>query len=131
MEDLCLEEGKKRETVGEFVQRSYESVLRKRREELIESENDMMYVSNRFELDAISNVLQEAEARNVNQFGYEETYAGVTSQLCDLESGEEDEWRMKDYLHQMDGCIENAIQKLKEHLSIEVSLLICFICPQR
>ncbi|QCD80904.1 solute carrier family 15 [Vigna unguiculata] len=121
VEDLCLEEGKKRETVGEFVQRSYESVLRKRREELIESENDMMYVSNRFELDAISNVLQEAEARNVNQFGYEETYAGVTSQLCDLESGEEDEWRMKDYLHQMDGCIENAIQKLKEHLSIELS----------
>ncbi|XP_020226717.1 uncharacterized protein LOC109808228 isoform X2 [Cajanus cajan] len=121
VEDLCLEEGKKRETVGEFVQRSYESVLRKRREELIESENEMMYVSNRFELDAISNVLQEAEARNVNQFGYEETYAGVTSQLCDLESGEEDEWRMKDYLHQMDGCIENAIQKLKEHLSIELS----------
>ncbi|KAK7330409.1 hypothetical protein VNO77_24603 [Canavalia gladiata] len=121
VEDLCLEEGKKRENVGEFVQRSYESVLRKRREELIESENDMMYVSNRFELDAISNVLQEAEAMNVNQFNYEETYAGVTSQLCDLESGEEDEWRMKDYLHQMDGCIEIAIQKLKEHLSIELS----------
>lgn len=122
VEDLCLEEGKKRENVGEFVQRSYESVLRKRREELIESENDVMYVSNRFELDAISNVLQEAEAMNVNQFGYEETYAGVNSQLCDLESGEDDEWRMKDYLHQMDGCIEIAIQKLKEHLSIEVSL---------
>ncbi|XP_027333611.1 uncharacterized protein LOC113848345 isoform X2 [Abrus precatorius] len=121
VEDLCLEEGKKRENVGEFVQRSYESVLRKQKEELIESENDMMYVSNRFELEAISNVLQEAEAMNVNQFGYEETYAGVTSQLCDLESGEEDEWRMKDYLHQMDGCIEIAIQKLKEHLSIELS----------
>ncbi|RDX64579.1 Inactive ubiquitin carboxyl-terminal hydrolase 54, partial [Mucuna pruriens] len=121
VEDLCLEEGKKRETVGEFVQRSYESVLRKRKEELIESENDPMHASNKFEFDAISNVLQEAEARNVNQFGYEETYAGVTSQLCDLESGEEDEWRMKDYLHQMDGCIENAIQKLKEHLSIELS----------
>ncbi|KAJ1438988.1 Ubiquitin specific protease domain [Sesbania bispinosa] len=123
VEDLCLEEGKKRENVGEFVQRSYESVLRKRREELIESENDVMYVSNRFELDAISNVVQEAEAMNVNQFGYEETYAGASShsQLCDLESGEEDEWRMKDYLHQMDGCIEIAIQKLKEHLSIELS----------
>ncbi|KAE9601467.1 putative ubiquitinyl hydrolase 1 transcription factor C2H2 family [Lupinus albus] len=120
VEDLCLEEGKKREHGGEFVKRSYESVLRKRREELVESENDVIYVSNRFELDAISNVLQEAEAMNVNQFGYEETYAGVNSQLCDLESGE-DEWRMKDYLHQMDGCIEIAIQKLKEHLSIELS----------
>jgi len=85
----CLERGKKRETVWEFIQRSCESVLRNRREELIESENDMMYVSNRFELDDISNVLQEAKARNVNQFCYEETYAGITSQLCDLESGEE------------------------------------------
>ncbi|KAI4343823.1 hypothetical protein L6164_011129 [Bauhinia variegata] len=121
VEDLCLEEGKKRENVSEFVQRSYESVLRKRREELIESENDVMYVSNRFELDAISNVLQEAESMNVNQFGYEETYPGVTSQLCDLESGEDDEWRMKDYLHHMDNCIEIAIQKMKEHLSIELS----------
>ncbi|XP_061358841.1 uncharacterized protein LOC133303025 isoform X2 [Gastrolobium bilobum] len=121
VEDLCLEEGKKRENVGDFVQQSYESVLKKRREELVESENDVMYVSNRFELDAISNVLQEAEAMNVNKFGYEETYAGVTSQLCDLESGEEDEWRMKDFLHQMDSCIEIAIQKLKEHLSIELS----------
>ncbi|XP_057419688.1 uncharacterized protein LOC130713885 isoform X2 [Lotus japonicus] len=121
VEDLCLEEGKKRGSGGEFVQRSYESVLRKRREELIESENDVMYVSNRFELDAISNVLQEAEAMNVNQFSYEETYAGVNSQLCDLESGEEDDWRMKDYMYQMDGCIEIAIQKLKEHVSIELS----------
>lgn len=131
VEDLCLEEGKKRENGGEFVQQSYESVLRKRREELVESESDVTYVSNRFELDAISNVLQEAEAMNVNQFGYEETYAGVTSQLCDLESGEEDEWRMKDYLHQMDGCIEIAIQKLKEHLSIEVSLLTLVTCLLR
>ncbi|KAI4336052.1 hypothetical protein L6164_014628 [Bauhinia variegata] len=121
VEDLCLEEGKKRENVSEFVQRSYESVLRKRREELTESENDVMYVGNRFELDAISNVLQEAESMNVNHFGYEENYAGVTSQLCDLESGEDDEWRMKDYFHQMDSCIEIAIQKMKEHLSIELS----------
>lgn len=126
VEDLCLEEGRKRENVGEFVQQSYESILKKRREDLnlIPNENDVPHCGNRFELDAISNVLQEAEAMNVNnQFGYEETYAGVTSQLCDLESGEDDEWRMKDYLHQMDGCIEIAIQKLKEHSSIELSKL--------
>ena len=122
VENLCLEESKKRENIGEFVQRGWESVLRKRREELIERGNDVTYVNNRFELDAISNVLQDAEAMNANQFGYEETYAGVTSQLCDLESGEDDEWRMKEHLHQMDGCIEIAIQKLKEHLSVEVSV---------
>ncbi|XP_017973156.1 PREDICTED: uncharacterized protein LOC18604575 [Theobroma cacao] len=121
VEDLCLEEGKKRETATDFVYRSYESVLRKRREELIESENDVMFLSSRFELDAISNVLKEAEALNVNQFGYEDTYAGVTSQLCDLESGEGDDWRTKDYLHQVDTCIEVAIQRQKEQLSLELS----------
>lgn len=121
LEDLCLEEGKKRETATEFIHRSYESVLRKRREELVESENDVMFLSSRFELDAISNVLKEAETLNVNQFGYEDTYAGVTSQLCDLESGEDDDWRAKDYLHQVDTCIEVAIQRQKEQLSVELS----------
>ncbi|GMJ04970.1 hypothetical protein like AT3G47890 [Hibiscus trionum] len=121
LEDLCLEEGKKRETATEFVHRSYESVLRKRREELVETENDVMFLSSRFELDAIANVLQEAEALNVNQFGYENNYAGLTSQLCDLESGEDDDWRAKDYLHQVDTCIEVAIQRQKEQLSVELS----------
>jgi hypothetical protein len=121
VEDLCLEEGKKRESVKEFVPRSYESVLRKRTEELLESENDVMFLGSRVELNAISNVLKEAESLNVNQFGYEETYGGVTSQLCDLESGQDVDWRAKDYLHQVDTCIEGAIQRQKEQLSIEVS----------
>ncbi|XVF54239.1 hypothetical protein PTKIN_Ptkin05aG0164500 [Pterospermum kingtungense] len=121
VEDLCLEEGKNRETATEFVHQSYESVLRKRREELIESENEVVFLCSRFELDAISNVLKEAEALNVNQFGYEDTYSGVTSQLCDLESGEDDDWRSKDYLHQVDTCIEVAIQRHKEQLSVELS----------
>ncbi|KAK8587419.1 hypothetical protein V6N13_086406 [Hibiscus sabdariffa] len=121
LEDLCLEEGKKRETASEFVHRSYESVLRKRREELVETQNDAMFLSSRFDLDAIANVLQEAEALNVNQFGYENAYAGLTSQLCDLESGENGDWRAKDYLHQVDTCIEVAIQRQKEQLSVELS----------
>ncbi|MBA0559512.1 hypothetical protein Golob_016472, partial [Gossypium lobatum] len=121
LEDLCLEEGKKRETATESVHRSYESVLRKHREELVETESDDMFLSSRFELDAITNVLQEAEALNINQFGYENTYAGVTSQLCDLESGEDDDWRAKDYQHQADTYIEVAIQRQKEQLSLELS----------
>ncbi|KAL5814025.1 hypothetical protein ACOSQ4_024666 [Xanthoceras sorbifolium] len=121
VEDLCLEEGKKRETVTEFGHRSYESVLRKRREELLEGENDITFVGSRFESDAISNVLKEAETLNVNQFGYEDNYAGMTSHLCDLESGEDDDWRTKDYLHQVDTCIEVAIQRQKEQLSVELS----------
>ncbi|XWS37423.1 hypothetical protein CRYUN_Cryun19dG0041800 [Craigia yunnanensis] len=121
VEDLCLEECKKRETAIESVHRSYESILRKRGKELIERENDVVFLGSQFELDAISNVLKEAEAQNVNQFGYEDTYAGVTSQLSDLESGEDDDWRTKDYLHQVDTCIEVAIQRQKEQLSVELS----------
>ena len=123
VEKLCLVEGKKRENVTEFVHRSYESVLRKQKE-LLESENDVMFTDSRFKLNAISNVLKEAEDLNVNQFGYEETYVGVNSQLCDLESGEDDDWRAKDYLHQVDTCIEVAIQRQKEQLSIEVSFFV-------
>lgn len=120
VEDLCLEEGKKREHETEFVRQSYDSVLRKRRE-LIESDNDTTIISSRFELEAISNVLKEAESLNVNQFGFDETYGGGTSQFCDLESGEEDDWRLKDYLHQVDSSVEVAIQRQKEHVSIELS----------
>ncbi|XP_015879540.3 uncharacterized protein LOC107415685 isoform X1 [Ziziphus jujuba] len=121
VEDLCVEEGKKRENATEFVHESFESVLRKRREYLVEIENDVMLTNSQIELDAISSVLKEAEALNTNQFGYEETYAGVTSQLYDLESGEDDDWRAKDYLHQVDTCVEVAIQRQKEQLYIELS----------
>lgn len=120
VEDLCLEEGKRREHLTNFVCRSYDSVLRKRREDLIDNENGNDVAINRFELDAITNVLKEAESLNVNQFGFEETYSGVRSHLCDLESGEDDDWRTKDYMHQVDSCIEVAIQRQKEHVSIEV-----------
>ncbi|KAF5734157.1 Ubiquitin carboxyl-terminal hydrolase-related protein isoform 4 [Tripterygium wilfordii] len=120
VEDLCLEQGKKRETFTEFVYQSYDSVLRKRREELSENENDVMLIGgSKFELDAITTVLKEAEA--MNQLGYEETCAAVTSQLCDLEPGEDDARRTKDYFHQADTCIEVAIQRHKEQLSLELS----------
>ncbi|XP_024976124.1 uncharacterized protein LOC112514052 isoform X1 [Cynara cardunculus var. scolymus] len=119
VEDLCLEEGKRREHATEFVRQSYESVLRKRRDELTEHDKELTCV-NQFELEALTNVLKEAESLNVNQFGFEETYGGANSHVCDLEAGEDD-WRMNDYLHQLDSCIEVAIQKQKEQLSIELS----------
>ncbi|KAL3617995.1 hypothetical protein CASFOL_038316 [Castilleja foliolosa] len=121
VEDLCLEEGKRRELATEFVRRSYDSVLRKRREELIENELEITINNNRYELEAITNVLKDAESLNVNQFGFEDTYNGMASHLCDLESGEDDDWRAKDYVHQVDSCIEVAIQRQKEQISNEIS----------
>ncbi|XP_042497713.1 uncharacterized protein LOC122076477 isoform X2 [Macadamia integrifolia] len=121
VETLCLEEVKKREHVTKFVPCSYETILRKRQEELAERDNDVMLISSRFELDAISNVLKEAQSLNVTPFGYEETFTGAASRLCDLEGGEDDDWRMQDYMHQADTCIEAAIQRQKEQLSVELS----------
>ncbi|CAG7869833.1 unnamed protein product [Brassica rapa] len=121
VEDLCLEEGRKRETSPDFTHESYESVLRKRREELNESAHEMDCLSSSFELEAIKNVLRDADTVNRNQFGYEETYTCTSSQLRDLESGEADEWGMKDSFSEADSFIETAIQKQKEQLSTELN----------
>lgn len=120
LEELCLEESKKRERTTEFSHCSYDSILRKRRDELIEGESEVMFLSNRLEVEVISNILKEAENINANQFGFEETYGGVTSHLYDLEAGEDD-WKSKDYLHQMDTCIEIAMQRQKEQVHLELS----------
>ncbi|KAG2311533.1 hypothetical protein Bca52824_023090 [Brassica carinata] len=106
VEDLFLEEGRKRETSAEFTRESYESVLRRRIQELNET-----------------NVLKDADSLNHNQFGYEESYACTGSQLRDLESGEADEWGMKDSFSEADSFIEIAIQKQKEQLSAEIELV--------
>nr|XP_011464559.1 PREDICTED: uncharacterized protein LOC101311291 isoform X2 [Fragaria vesca subsp. vesca] len=115
VEDLCVEEGKKRENATEFSNRSYEYVLRKRKEEL-ERENDMMFNASRIDLDAITNVLRDY------QFGYEETYGGVTSQLYDLESGEDDDWRAKDYLHQLSKIDARIMRNVTGMQQLEVKL---------
>ncbi|KAM0043851.1 putative tetratricopeptide-like helical domain superfamily, ubiquitin specific protease [Helianthus debilis subsp. tardiflorus] len=122
IEDLCLEEDKRREHDTEFVHQSYESILRKRREEITQHDNDVTHV-NRFEIEVLTNVLKEADSMNVKQFGFEDTYGGVNvnnSHVFDLESGEDD-WRVNDYLQQLDSCVKNGIQKQKEQLSIELS----------
>ncbi|XP_031105808.1 uncharacterized protein LOC116010511 [Ipomoea triloba] len=121
VEDLCLEEGKKREHTIDFVRRSYDIALKKRRDELMESHHEATSTNYRFEIEAISSVLKDSESLNVNQFGFEDNYGGISSHLCDLESGEDDDWRVKDYLNQADSCVEVAIQRQKEHVSVELS----------
>ncbi|XP_049394447.1 uncharacterized protein LOC125858659 isoform X2 [Solanum stenotomum] len=121
IEVICLKEGRRRDHGAEIVGRSYDSLLRKRREDLIESDNDVTVIGYRLELNAISNVLKEAESLNANRFGFEETYSGGTSQLCDIESSKKVDWRLKDYLHQVDSCVEVALQRQKERVSIELS----------
>ncbi|XP_026453116.1 uncharacterized protein LOC113353858 [Papaver somniferum] len=52
VESLIFEELKKREHVTRFASRSLEAVVRKRQEELTETESDVMSISSRFELEA-------------------------------------------------------------------------------
>ncbi|KAI3941239.1 hypothetical protein MKX01_029813 [Papaver californicum] len=121
VEILIFEELKKREHVTRFASRSLEAVVRKRQEELTERESDVMFIGSRFELEALSSVLKEAQSLSIAPFGYEETLSGVTTRLCDTDYGEDGDWRMYDVLHQADNCIQVALRRQKEQLSIELS----------
>ncbi|KAI4342558.1 hypothetical protein MLD38_027175 [Melastoma candidum] len=121
VEELCRDESKRRKNTEEYVHRSFESVLRKRSEELRGEKTDAILLGGKTELDTIMGILREAEVLNANQFGYEDGYGGVSSNLCDLESGEEEDWISKEYLHQVDTCIEVTIQKQKEECNSEIS----------
>ncbi|KAL2553678.1 Ubiquitin carboxyl-terminal hydrolase-related protein [Forsythia ovata] len=72
-----------------------------------------------FTQDDLVLVLDE-QSTMVKELGFEETYGGVTSHLCDLKSGEDDDWKTKDYLHKVDSCIEAAIQRQKDQVSLEL-----------
>ncbi|KAF2316004.1 hypothetical protein GH714_040799 [Hevea brasiliensis] len=45
----------------------------------------------------------------------------MSSGLCDLESGEVNNWKTKDNVHQMDTCIQVVIRRQKHQLSVELS----------
>ncbi|XP_022852659.1 uncharacterized protein LOC111374237 [Olea europaea var. sylvestris] len=92
--DLCCKERIKRE---HDVPQGYDRVLMKRLEELVGRENGITVISSRFELDIIENILKDAE------------------------SAKNDHTRTKDHLHQVDSCIEGAIQRRQEQASIELS----------
>ncbi|WOL03975.1 hypothetical protein Cni_G12695 [Canna indica] len=121
IENLCFEELKRREQAGKLASQSYEATLRKRQEELVERENDEMFNSCRYELEVISNVLKEAQALNVTQFGYDEALSSVSSRLCDLDGEESEDWRVHDYMQQTDTCIGIAIQRQKDQVSVELN----------
>ncbi|RZC78983.1 hypothetical protein C5167_003180 [Papaver somniferum] len=118
VESLCVEELKKREHNTSNASQSFEAVLSKRQQELTERKSDAILIGSKFELEAISAVLREAQALKDAPFGCEGTSADVTRHLSD--NGEKDKWRMCDVLHQADNCIIEAINTLKFQLSAEI-----------
>ncbi|KAK1289590.1 hypothetical protein QJS10_CPB18g01224 [Acorus calamus] len=123
IEGLCYEELKQRKHSPGHSLQSYEAVLKKRQEELMEGEaHDLELASRKFELDAIMNVFKEARAFSVTQFGFDEPSSSIEgTRELDLESGQEDEWRLQEHAQQADTCIEIALQRQKEQLAVELS----------
>ncbi|KAK1313033.1 hypothetical protein QJS10_CPA06g00634 [Acorus calamus] len=123
IEGLCYEELKQRKHSPGHSHQSYEAVLKKRQEELVEGEaHDLELASRKFELDAIMNVLKEARAFSVTQFGFDEPSSSIEgTRELDLESGQEDEWRLQEHAQQADTCIEITLQRQKEQLAVELS----------
>ncbi|KAJ6943559.1 hypothetical protein NC652_009114 [Populus alba x Populus x berolinensis] len=91
VEGICLEEGKKRDSNSLLEHRSYDSVQRQQREKLVENEHDPLC---------------------------EDTYGGITSQFCDLECGEDSNWRTEDQMHQVETSIEIARNMQLESVSV-------------
>lgn len=120
-ERLCLEELKRREQTGKIASRSYEALLKKHQEELVEGHDDAVLVNSKFEIDAITRILKEAQ--NLPRCGSANTLPPASSRLNELVVDEDDEWRLQGFLQQTDTCIDVAIQRQKDHLSTEVSKL--------
>jgi hypothetical protein len=89
-ESFFLEELKRREQTGKIYSQSYEALLKKRQEELVEGHNDALLVQSKFEVDAITNILKEAQ--NLPRFGYDDTFPIASYRLNELYVGERDEW---------------------------------------
>ncbi|MQM12439.1 hypothetical protein Taro_045357, partial [Colocasia esculenta] len=120
IENCQVADAKRREHLTKLDTQNYEAFLRRRREELLKRENDMMSTSCRFELDAISNVLKDSQSLNLGHFGHDDMTSGLTPRLCELDAGDDGEWKTQDYLYQADACIEIAVQRQKEQLYLEV-----------
>jgi hypothetical protein len=118
VEGLFCEEQTRREQVGRYGFQTFEELLRKRQEELLERNTEEQSDSNRSEIDAISAVLKEL---HTSHFGYDETLSGMAPRLYDFDGAEEDEWRLHDFIHPNDSMVHMVVSKMKEQVSMEVS----------
>lgn len=107
IEIMLTEEIKKRETDSVFAPQSFMTLLRKRQEEFVISENDAIASDSgsRVEL-AISDILKEAQALRGT-----------------MEHEQDDEWKVGEDLDQDDSCVVVVIDRLKAQFGREVHIL--------
>ncbi|ONL94023.1 Ubiquitin carboxyl-terminal hydrolase-related protein [Zea mays] len=117
VEGLFCEEQTRREQVGRYGFQTFEELLRKR-QEFLEHNTEEQSDSNRSEIDAISAILKEL---HTSHFGYDEALTGMAPRFSDFDGGEEDEWRLHDFIHPNDSMVHMVVSKMKEHVTMEIS----------
>lgn len=117
VERLCAEENKRREHRAEGTRRSFETILKQRQQELVDARVNGLSLPYKMELDAINNVLRDAQIGMVRRHPYDGTL-GV--RLSDSDEDEEEAWRMQESIHRADSRVEGVILRQREQLSNEV-----------
>ncbi|KAK1363366.1 Inactive ubiquitin carboxyl-terminal hydrolase 54 [Heracleum sosnowskyi] len=119
IEDICTEEGKRKDHSTGLIYKSYVSALKKRQRELTQSENEVMSTDSRFELNVISNILNEAESVHPEQMKLEDIMSDSGKDISVVVRGKDNKRMMKKFLHKKDSWIVGEIQRQKEQLSEE------------
>ncbi|CAK9175375.1 unnamed protein product [Ilex paraguariensis] len=125
---ICAEELKKREQGASYIPQTFESLLKKRQEELLERDDD----NSRAEPYCEGKILEDEvpQAMNVNKVEFEKLMVS-TCHFCEFECMETDECIMQDDVHQGDNRIRNVIEKqlrqsATENFKMNINLLWSF-----
>ncbi|KAG6741785.1 hypothetical protein POTOM_055064 [Populus tomentosa] len=116
VENICLEEYKRREEISEYKEQNFASLLVERQDELVDAQSDI--IGN--EHACILNVLRFAQYVGHKKFGLDETLISTYTQFPDLECHEGKANR--DIL--VDVCVKEAIKMEKQNVFCENDVLI-------
>lgn len=119
VERLCVEENRRREQ-NDGPGKRFEAVLRDRQQELLDARIRGLSSAQNVELEAIRNVLRDAQTGMVRRHPYDGTL-GV--RISDSDEDEEEAWRMQESMSRADTRVETVILRQREQLSNEVSQL--------
>ncbi|KAJ6860826.1 hypothetical protein NC651_037032 [Populus alba x Populus x berolinensis] len=116
VENICLEEYKRREEISEYKEQNFASLLVERQDELVDAQSDIIGD----EHSCILNVLRFAQYVGHKKFGLDETLISTYTQFPDLECHEDKANR--DIL--VDVCVKEAIKMEKQNVFCENDVLI-------
>ncbi|KAG0571803.1 hypothetical protein KC19_VG044000 [Ceratodon purpureus] len=119
VERLCVEENRRREHQNDGTGKRFETVLKGRQQELLDLRIRGLPSAQKVELDAISNVLRDAQFGMVRRPPYD---GSLGVRVSDSDEDEE-AWRKQESLSRADTRVEAVIMRQREQLSKEVNHL--------